>query len=149
MSISEICNREVIYARADEPAMEAVQLMRSHHVGDVVVVDESSGQPLPVGILTDRDIVLEVVAEWVSIETVTVGDIMSREIWTINQQQDLFTAVALMRDKGVRRLPVVNDGGGLEGLLTVDDVLELTAELLGDISGLIGRGQEREMRMRR
>lgn len=148
MSVSEICNREVVFAKADESVREAVQRMRDQHVGDIVVVDDRSGHAVPVGILTDRDIVMEIVAEEVAMESVTIGDIMSREIWTINQKKDLFAAMGLMRDKGVRRLPVVNDLGGLEGLLTVDDMIDLLAELLGDMSDLIGQQQEKEYQLR-
>ena len=76
MSIGEICNREVVVARRDESALQAAKLLRRHHVGDLVVVDEHDGRRLPVGILTDRDLVMEVLAEVLGPEAVTVGDIM-------------------------------------------------------------------------
>lgn len=142
MSVGDLCNREVVYVHPDDSAANAVQLMRNQHVGDVVVVEEGGGgQRIPVGIVTDRDIVIEIVAQGVDPEAVTVRDIMGDELHTIDQGQDLYMALGLMRDQGVRRLPVVNEGGGLEGLLTIDDVIELLAEMLSDITTLIGREQ--------
>ena len=128
--------------------MDAVRLMRSQHVGDVVVIRETAGQNIPVGILTDRDIVIEVLAEEVEPGSVTVGDIMSPEMYTVPEGVALLDAIELMRDKGVRRLPVVNPEGGLAGLLTVDDILELVAEQLTDLVRLIGHEQARERRLR-
>lgn len=148
MSVSEFCNREVVIVRADESVMDAVRLMRSQHVGDVVVIRETAGQNIPVGILTDRDIVIEVLAEEVEPGSVTVGDIMSPEMYTVPEGVALLDAIELMRDKGVRRLPVVNPEGGLAGLLTVDDILELVAEQLTDLVRLIGHEQARERRLR-
>jgi CBS domain-containing protein len=148
MSVSEFCNREVVIARADEPVMEAVRLMRTQHVGDIVVVRDEGGQRIPVGIVTDRDIVIEVMAAEVEPDTITLGDIMSPEIHCVAEGENLLDAMALMRDKGVRRMPVVNADGGLEGMLTVDDLLELVAEQLGYLVQLIGHEQARERRLR-
>ncbi len=148
MSIAEVCNREVYFVSRDEAVSEVVRIMRRHHVGDVVVVEQRAGMNVPVGMVTDRDIVLEIVAAGVDPDKVTAGDVMGQALWTIGVEQDLFMAMNLMRDKGVRRLPVVNTQGGLEGLMTVDDVLELVAELLGDISQLINVEQTRERQRR-
>ena len=63
MSVGDVCNREVVIVNAGESVMDAVRLMRKHHVGDVVVVEDSNGRKVPKGILTDRDIVIEIIAE--------------------------------------------------------------------------------------
>ena len=123
--------------------------MRSHHVGDVIVVDNQAELVLPVGILTDRDIVLEIMAEDVDLKMVSIGDVMSYELITVTESTTLIDTIKLMRQKGIRRIPVVNDKGTLEGLLSVDDLLELLAEQLNDIVVLISKEQSSESRRRK
>jgi CBS domain-containing protein len=149
MSAGEYCNRNVVIVSKSEPVSEAIKLMRSHHVGDVIIVESIEETSIPVGILTDRDIVMEILAEDVDPEAVSIGDVMSYELVTVTEKTKLIDTIKLMRDKGVRRLPVVNEKGGLEGLLTVDDLLELIAEQLTDIVGLISAEQSRESKLRR
>jgi CBS domain-containing protein len=148
MSVGEYCNRDVVVAEPGTTVQEAAQLMRSHHVGDLVVVDSPANGAKPVGIVTDRDIVIEVVAAGVAINDVTVGDIMSREIVSVTEDTKLMDAITLMRSHGVRRLPVIDYGGKLAGILTVDDVIELIVEQLGDLSRLTTVEQQREQRRR-
>lgn len=149
MSAGEYCNRDVVIVSKSEPVREAIELMRRHHVGDVVVVETLEETTVPVGILTDRDIVLELLAEGVNLDTITIGDVMSYELVTVSENTKLIDTIKIMRDKGVRRIPVVNESGGLEGLLSIDDLLELVAEQLSDIVGLINKEQERESKLRR
>jgi len=144
MSIGEVCNREVIVVRRDEAIMDAVRLMRQYHVGDVVIVDESQGERLPVGILTDRDIVIELLAQEVDLDAVSVGDAMSYELLTLNEQEELLDALKQMRSRGVRRAPVVNSRGALVGIITVDDLLELLMEQVADLVALINRERRLE-----
>jgi len=149
MSAGEYCNREVVVVLKSEPVSEAISLMRSHHVGDVVVVETTATGTKPVGILTDRDIVLEILAEGVDLGAVSIGDVMSYELVTVTEDTKLIDTIKLMRDKGVRRIPVVNQQGELQGLLSVDDILELLAEQLTDIVDLINKELNREGRLRR
>ena len=149
MSAGEYCNREVVVVLKSEPVSEAISLMRSHHVGDVVVVETTATGTKPVGILTDRDIVLEILAEGVDLGAVSIGDVMSYELVTVTEDTKLIDTIKLMRDKGVRRIPVVSQQGELEGLLSVDDILELLAEQLTDIVDLINKELNREGRLRR
>lgn len=149
MAVGEYCNRDVVVVERTESVRTAVGLMRQHHVGDVVVVDKVGKGARPVGILTDRDIVIELLAEDVNIESVNVGDVMSMNPVTIEQSVPLMDAVALMQSKGVRRLPVVDEPGSLVGLLTVDDVIELIAEQVNALVGLVGREQDREKKQRK
>ena len=102
MPISEICNTEVVTTRRNASVQEAAQLMREHHVGDLVVVDELDGQRLPVGIVTDRDIVVEVVAKGVALDKLTAGDIMSLELTTAQETDGVYETIQMMRVKGVR-----------------------------------------------
>ena len=126
MTVGEICNRDVVVVRRDEPVTEAARRMREHHVGDLVVVDEKPGGRVPVGILTDRDLVIEVIAKGVDLDTIKI-----------------------MRAKGVRRVPVVSRNKTLAGILAVDDLLDLYSEQIADLTALIAREQKREREKRK
>ena len=149
MSIREYCNREVVIVEKTESLRKAVELMRSYHVGDVIVVEKRNGVTEPIGILTDRDIVIEILAEDVDFEKVNIGDVMSYELATIDENTELMEAIKLMRNRGVRRAPVVDAEGSLVGIFTVDDVLALIAEQLVDIAGLISKEQSKETKLRK
>ncbi|MCL7744245.1 CBS domain-containing protein [Guyparkeria hydrothermalis] len=145
MHVGEICNQEVITIGADDSAQEAATLMRKEHVGDVVVVEDGRK---PVGIVTDRDLVLEVMVPGLDPADLSAREIASGPLITVRAQDNLFTAMEIMETKGVRRLPVVQDDGSLVGLLTVDDVWELLAGLQTQLAGVVNRQrkQERERR---
>ena len=144
MSISEFCNREVVFATREMSIPEVAQLMRRHHVGDVVVVDEINGKRVPVGIVTDRDIVIQIIAPSLDINNFSVGDIMSPHLVSVQEKEGVFETIRLMRTKGIRRIPVVNQEGGLEGIVTADDLLDLLAEEMSELAKVAPREQERE-----
>lgn len=144
MSISEFCNREVVFATREMSIPEVAQLMRRHHVGDVVVVDEINGKRVPVGIVTDRDIVIQIIAPSLDIDNFSVADIMSLQLATVQENDGVFETIRLMRTKGIRRIPVVNQEGGLEGIVTADDLLDLLAEEMSELAKVAPREQERE-----
>jgi CBS domain-containing protein len=144
MTIGKVCNREVVFVHAQASIPEAARLMREHHVGDLVVIKEKTGKRVPVGIITDRDIVLEVIAEGVSMDDVNVGDIMSDKLVTAREGDGLLDTIKVMRAKGIRRLPVVNDDNELVGILSVDDLIDLFSEQIVDLARLIAREQGRE-----
>ncbi len=148
MSIGAVCNREVIVTGPETTAREAALLMRVHHVGDIVVVEDSGGVRRPIGLITDRDLVIEVIAEGIDPGSVTVAELMTRDLETIDDSTDFWDALSRMRECGVRRIPIVNSRGGLEGILTFDDALEVIREGLCDL-GRVPEGQvTRERRAR-
>ncbi len=149
MPVSEICNREVVIVQPGNTTLEAARLMRQHHVGDVLVVEDRSGVRVPVGIVTDRDLVVEIMAPELDQKAITVGDIMVPKLATVKKNTGVFEAIQYMRAKGVRRLPVVDDSGGLIGILTLDDLLELLAEELLALSKLVKYEQKKETMNRR
>ncbi len=149
MPVGEICNREVVIVQAGKSALEAAQLMRQHHVGDVVVAEDRGGFRVPVGIVTDRDLVVEIVAPGLDPSVITVGDIMAPELVTVTEDIGVFEAIQYMRTKGVRRLPVVDSNGGLIGILALDDLLELLAEEMSAFARLVKREQKKEIASRR
>ena len=130
MTVGKFCNREVIIADKDSSIVEIARLMRRHHVGDVILVTGSGDRSRPVGILTDRDIVIELIACDVPLNSVCAGDVMSYELVTAREEDSIWDTLKRMRAKGIRRVPVVNDKDELEGILSVDDLLELVAEEL-------------------
>lgn len=144
MTIGTVCNREVVFIHAQASIPVAARLMREYHVGDLVVIKEKTGKRIPVGIVTDRDIVLEVIAEGVSMDDVNVGDIMSDNLVTARESDGLLDTIKVMRAKGIRRLPVVNDDNELVGILSVDDLIDLFSEQIVDLARLIAREQGRE-----
>jgi len=149
MTVGTVCNREVVFIHRGASIPEAARLMREYHVGDLIVVDEKTGKRVPVGIVTDRDIVLEVIAEGVSLNDVCVGDIMSAELVTARTGDDLLETVKVMRARGIRRLPVIDDDNELAGILSVDDLIDLFSEQLADLARLIAREQTREQERRK
>lgn len=148
MAIGEICRRQVVVARGGETVQEAARLMRRHHVGSIVVVDERDGVRVPVGIITDRDIVVGVVAKEVEPGAVTLAEVVARNLATLPESAGVAEAVELMRSRGVRRLPVVGRDGALLGIVTVDDLVDLLAEELGGLARLVSREQARETALR-
>lgn len=145
----QICSRIVTIVRRDTPLVEAAQLMRSEHVGCVVVADEVREARLVCGILTDRDIVTSVVAAEVDPSTLTVEDVMTADVLTAGEADSITDLVRAMRRRGVRRLPVVTPQRVLVGLVTLDDVLSLLAEQLRAMSLAIEAEQLQERRARR
>jgi CBS domain-containing protein len=144
MPIGEICNREVVFSRRGDSIVEAARLMREHHVGDLVVIEEKDGQRVPVGILTDRDLVVEIIAKEVDMGRVTVGDVMSNHLHVAREGDGIYDTIQLMRSKGVRRIPVVNAKGHLVGIVTVDDLLELLSDEIAALAKLTSRQQAHE-----
>ena len=144
MTIGTICNRDTVFTTRNSSIVDAAQLMRDHHVGDLVVVDEQAGRRVPVGIVTDRDLVIEILARQVEPGSVTIGDIMSGELVTARESDGLFDTLQHMRAKGVRRVPVVDAGGALAGIVAVDDFLDLLAEEISALARLVSREQARE-----
>ena len=148
MTIGEFCNREVVFATREMSLPEAAQLMRKHHVGDLVVVDDVDGKRVPVGIVTDRDMVIEVIAKSLDFDEFSVGDIMSPQLVSVQEKEGVFETIRLMRAKGIRRIPVINQQGGLAGIVSADDMLDLLAEEMAELAKVAPREQQREAKTR-
>ena len=148
MRVGEYCNREVVVIEQDSSITEAAKIMREYHVGDVIIVRSEGGRQIPVGILTDRDIALEIVAKSADPESLSVGDAMTYDLTTVNDDDDLMHVIEIMRDKGIRRVPVVNLDEALVGIITVDDLLDLMSEVFIDIVHLVDTQRKREARTR-
>ena len=148
MSIGQICNRATVIVRKEDSITEAAKLMREFHVGSVVVVEDANGGLKPVGILTDRDLVVEIMATELNPKAVRVGDIMSFELTTAHEDDEMWDTLQRMRAKGVRRVPVINDQEHLVGFLASDDLLEILADELGQLVKIVNKGKQQEQTKR-
>jgi CBS domain-containing protein len=147
MKIKEICSRVVVVAAPETDLRQAARMMRDHHVGALVVIEKRDGATRPIGIVTDRDIVVAVVAdEGVSPESLTLRDVMSGELALAQETDGVFEAVDRMQDSGTRRLPVVDADGRLIGILSLDDVLRMLASELTALALASQRSVAREAR---
>jgi CBS domain-containing protein len=142
MKTENICQRPVITIRSSDEVIKAAQLMREKHVGYLVVVESDSMRPI--GVLTDRDIVVSVVAREVDPATMRVADVMSPRPITAAEDESVEEALGKMRQFGIRRLPVVNRRDELVGILATDDVLRALAVETQDIATAIGRERQIE-----
>ena len=147
-TVASYCIREVVTVTRETPVLRCAQLMHDEHVGAVVIIDDIDGKLVPVGLLTDRDIAIEVVAFDVAAQTLTAGDLMTGELAMVRLTDDVLTVLATMREHGVRRLPVIGEDGSLEGIVTADNLWEVLAEAIDGLARLVGSEQARERKTR-
>ncbi len=148
MKAGELCNRDVVTATRDLTIVEAARLMREHHVGCLIVIEEIEGRVRPAGILTDRDIVIEVLAKDVSPSEVTVGDAMTYTLLKVTEDENIFDIAQRMRCRGVRRVPVITNSGDLVGIIALDDLLGLLSQELTLLATITKREAEQEVTKR-
>jgi CBS domain-containing protein len=149
MLLKEICVLDVASCGRDAGILEAARLMRQHHTGDLIVVDDPDGDRVPVGIVTDRDIVVEVLANGLDLTETRVAQIMSAKLVIAAAAEDTSDAMDRMRLHGVRRLPVVDHDGRLMGIVTLDDMLTLHAAQATALADIVSKEQHREHRTKR
>jgi len=149
MPIGEICSRNVVCARRDTTVKATAQLMREYHVGSVVVVDESGEKRVPTGIVTDRDIVVAVVALGLDPAVIGIGDITAGDLVTVREDWDISEVVELMQIRSIRRMVVTDVDGYLVGLVAADDVLSVLAEEMTQLASMVGGERKREEILRK
>lgn len=143
MSLRELCETEVVTCTLEASVAEVARLMRDRHVGAVIVLVDRR----PVGIVTDRDLTIEVLASGLASET-PVRDVMTHDPACARVESGLADAAQIMREHGVRRLPVVNSHGELFGVVSLDDLLALLGEELASLAAAVGHERLREWRER-
>ena len=148
MRIADICTHDVVQIAADASLAEAADTMRRRHVGALVVTEQPNGERVPVGMLTDRDIVLAVVAPGIAPEQLTAADVMTHPLATCREDEELFDAIQTMRERGVRRLPVLDAKGGLAGMVAADDIFSALGTHMRDLGQVLGHEQARETNLR-
>lgn len=145
MNVGSICTRKVVTASPQLDVQAAAELMRQEHIGFLVVVPQEPRNPHPpLGVLTDRDIVVAVVAKRADPASLKVGDVMSIQPVLASESDPVDLALRTMRRAGVRRLPVVNGRGEVVGVLSLDDLLEFVAREVESLSGAVRNGRQIE-----
>ena len=149
MTVGEICSRNVVVAPKTEVIVDAAKRMRTSHVGNLVVIENRNGRHVPIGIVTDRDIVISVVAgDPDHINYLLVSDVMSDDLITAREHESIEAALKKMEEHGVRRLPIVDADGMLVGILTLDDILQYFTGQQSELVALVAREQRRERQYR-
>jgi CBS domain-containing protein len=133
-TVQDIMTTNVVTVQVDTNLVDAARMMREKDIGDVVVIDKNR----LVGVVTDRDVVVRAVAEGLAPDTTTVGSVVSRDLVTVRPEDSAVDVARLMRDRAVRRVPVVDDDG-LVGIVSIGDLaVEIDpASVLGGISGAV------------
>jgi len=150
MNVGDICVRNVVTVRESDELTKAAAVMRERHVGYLVVIEPKAGESdfVPIGVLTDRDIVVGVVAKETDPKALRVGDLMTRQPVVANENSSLSQALGEMRNIGVRRIPVVGRGGVLVGVLSLDDILSAISEELLGVAGSVRKELTMEKALR-
>jgi CBS domain-containing protein len=147
MPISDIYNSDVTRVDKDTPIAEVAYLMRERHVDSVVVTEEVKGKQIPTGIITDRDLVLEVMAAEADPSRLNAGDIVVRSVVVANENDGILETLHSMRTHGVRRLPVIDGDGALTGTVGADDMIRLIAEEMKELAKMMLVEQRHERNM--
>ena len=134
MTISKISNHKVITLSTDKTVLDVARLMREKNIGNVIIVNDENQ---PVGIITDRDITIKIVADEISPNQMLVSDVMSSDLLVLKEYQTIQEALDMMSAKGVRRAPVVNESNNLTGIVSSDDLALLVADEIESYGKLI------------
>ena len=149
MLVAEACTTDVVCCRPQASALEAARLMREKHVGDVVVVSDPDHERVPMGVVTDRDLAIEVLGHARDAALTTLASLIRTPVVIARESEDTRVVIERMRAHGVRRIPVVDAHGVLRGIVTLDDMLKT---LLSDMQLLLEaetRAQRHEQAARR
>ena len=144
MNIADICTREIVMIDTGASLKEAATLMREQHVGTLLVVDNADGGAQAVGIVTDRDLVIEAMARGLDAVQTTVGRLSEGKLAVVRSSASVDEAITAMKERGVRRLLVANERGELFGLVSLDDLLDALAHEMSELAHAVRGGLERE-----
>ena len=147
MRVDNLCNRNVIVVEQEANVLSAAKLMREHHVGSLIIIDSNTHGKKPIGIISDRDIVIKVLAKEISLDKIKLHDIMDRDLICVRDSDDTMDTVRIMCMEGIRRVPVINSAGDLIGILSMDDVFEMLADELSNLAILICRQHKHESQL--
>lgn len=128
MNVGEICLKNIVYVLKQDSVLDVARIMREQKVGSVVVVDKINGEIRPQGLITDHDLVHEVLAANIAPSVLSAEDILTSEMYCVTETQDIRNALKYLRYYGVRSAPVVNVNGVLVGLFSIEDALAKLSE---------------------
>jgi CBS domain-containing protein len=143
-SLDQLYEKDVVCLKASNTVFDAAKEMLENHVGDVVVVEEKNGKTVPVGMVTDRDIVISSIAKKLNPESVLLSEIMANNIVTASEEANLSDLIKCIYDEGVSRLPIVDSSGTLKGVLSSKRLFQYLAQGLCELSSLSVQQQQRE-----
>ncbi len=149
MLVKDVCTLDVVCCRAETRAIAAARLMRHRHVGDLVIVDDPDGSRIPLGVVTDRDLAVEVLGNGLDPAETTVGSLMRHPVVIASESEDTGQLIERMRAHGVRRVPVCDDRGGVVGIVTLDDILKHLVDEAGALMAILDKGRKHEQLARR
>jgi signal-transduction protein with cAMP-binding, CBS, and nucleotidyltransferase domain len=132
MTIGRLIRKDVVTAAADTPVLKLAQLMEEQDVGSVVIMSDDR----PTGVVTDRDLTLNIIAQGTNPETTLARDVMSQDLFSVDTDAGVFAVMNQMADVGVRRVPVT-EGDTLVGVIAFDDLVVLLANELGNLAAVI------------
>jgi CBS domain-containing protein len=146
MLLKEVCTPDVVCCSVKTTGTEAAHLMRQRHVGDLVVVDDPHGDCIPLGVVTDRDLVVEILGNGLDPARTTMATLMRTPVVIAHESEDTARVIERMRAHGVRRVPVVNQEGSAVGIITLDDLLRLFVAEASALLDIVTKGQSHEQR---
>jgi CBS domain-containing protein len=149
VKLKEICTPDVVWCSRGTSALDAARLMRQKHVGDLVVVDDEEGVRTPIGVVTDRDLVIEIMAKGVDPSAVKVAELVRTPVVIADETEDAGPVIERMRAHGVRRIPVVDHRSSVVGIVTLDDLLKCLVDEVSKLVGIMAKERDREVRVRR
>lgn len=148
MEIVKLGQKYVVTILRGTSITDAARLMRENHVGDVIVVDLIGERKVPVGLITDRDIVMATVALSAELSPLSASDIMTDDLVSIHENESLSYLIDIMKRHGVKRVPIVNEAESLVGIVSLEDVMSLLASELGALAAVSKRQKEIELERR-
>jgi CBS domain-containing protein len=149
MLLKEVCTLDAICCGPQTRVLAAAHLMRTHHVGDLVVVEDPDHERVPLGVITDRDLVLEVLGNGLDPATTTLGALIHRPVVIAREDEDTSVVIERMHSHGVRRVPVVDQHGAVVGIITLNDLLRVFVDEAAKLVQIMSRGENQERRTRR
>jgi CBS domain-containing protein len=136
-TLATLCKRPVHVVQPDTTVRAAAEIMREQHVGAVIVVASRSGRQKPIGIVTDRDIVVAVVALDLDPNVFLISDLLGRPLTVAGGESSLHAGLDIMQMNGIRRLPIVDRSGRLVGIVTLDDIMRALARDIGSVADVV------------
>jgi CBS domain-containing protein len=148
MLVKEVCTPGVVCCGITTSVLEAARLMRHQHVGDLVVVDDPQDERIPLGVVTDRDLVIEVLGHGLDPAKTTLAGLIRTPVVIAHESEDTAQVIERMRAHGVRRMPVVNQQGSTVGIITLDDLLRLFVAQASELLDVMAKGERHEKQSR-
>ncbi|MFO7276490.1 MAG: CBS domain-containing protein [Pseudomonadota bacterium] len=143
MNVGKLCSRDLVSASASTPLSDVAALMHRRGVGAVVITKAPIDQPVAVGIVTDRDIMRAQLTRTADFNRLSAADVMTRDPLVLEEHHSVEDAILRMRERGVRRAPVMDAHGQLVGMISLDDLVGQLAYELGNLARVLERQPRR------